>query len=246
MCEPTTIAIAASAAGTAASIAGQKKAQRAMGSAQAAENIRQGALRDEANAIFSESLSSNSAKNRVAAETGAAAKRDAAYTADLAGGKRAEVASSYGAEAPQVVADESAARGAAGKMGSAIDARNKAVLAGFGDATNATAVKNARARVNTGVVGDFMKGSSSAHGVEMDYASHRGDSLKTVGDILQKIGMVAGGYAAASSAAGSAGINATAGRVAGNLADFGYVPSTNTAINSFNLGTPVKWAAGSV
>jgi hypothetical protein len=200
MCEPTTIAIAATAAGTAASVAGQKKAMRAMGSAQAAENTRQSALRDEANAIFSQSLSSNTAKNRVAAETGAAAKRDAAYTADLAGGKRAEVASSYGAEAPQVVADESAARGAAGKMGSAIDARNKAVLAGFGDATSDTAVKNARARINTGVVGDFMKGSASAHGAEMDYASHKGDSLKTVGDILQKIGMVAGGYAAASSA----------------------------------------------
>ena len=200
MCEPTTIAIAATAAGTAASVAGQKKAMRAMGSAQAAENVRQGALRDEANAIFSESLSSNTAKNRVAAETNASTKREAAYTADLAGGKKAEVASSYGSETPLVVADESAARGAAGKMGSAIDARNKAILAGFGDATSDTAVKNARARVNTGVVGDFMKGSASAHGAEMDYASHKGDSLKTVGDILQKIGMVAGGYAAASSA----------------------------------------------
>lgn len=204
MCEPTTVAIAASAAGTAASIAGQKKAQRAMGSAQAAENARQSALRNEANAIFSESLSSNTAKNRVAAETDAYTKREAAYTADLAGGKRAEVASSYGSEAPQVVADESTARGAAGKMGSAIDARNKAVLAGFGDVTNATAVKNARARINTGVVGDYMKGSASAHGVEMDYASHKGDSLKTVGDILQKIGMVAGAYAATAPAAAAA------------------------------------------
>jgi len=202
MCEPTTIAIAATAAGTAASIAGQKKAQRAMGEAQAAENIRQGKLRDEANAIFSESLSSNTTKNRVAAETAAAGKRKDAYTADLAAGKRAEVGSSYGTETPQIVKEESAARGKAGKMGSAIDAKNKAVLAGFGDVTNANAVKNARARVNTGVVGDFMRGSASAHGAEMDYASHRGDSLKTVGDILQKIGMVAGGYAAASSAGG--------------------------------------------
>ena len=84
------------AAGTAATIAGQKKAQRAMGEAQAAENIRQGKMRDDANAIFSESLSSNSAKNRVAAEGDAAIKREAAYNADLAGGKKAEVASSYG------------------------------------------------------------------------------------------------------------------------------------------------------
>jgi len=203
MCEPTTIAIAATAAGTAASIAGQKKAQRAMGQAQAAENARQAKLREEANAIFSESLSSNTTKNRVAAETAAAGKRKEAYTADLAAGKRAEVGSSYGTDTPKVVADESAARGEAGKMGSVIDARNKAVLAGFGDVTNANAVKNARARVNAGVVGDFMKGSASAHGVEMDYASHRGDSLKTVGDILSKVGMVAGGYAAAQNFAGA-------------------------------------------
>ena len=99
------------------------------------------------------------------------------------------------------MADESAARGAAGKMGSVIDAKNKAILAGFGDVTNATAVKNARSGVNTGVVSNFMKGSASAHGAEMDYASHKGDNLKTIGDILSKIGMVAGMYAAAAPAA---------------------------------------------
>ena len=246
MCEPTTIAVVSTAAGTAASIAGQKKAQRAMGSAQAAENMRQSKLRDEANALFSQSLSSNTAKSRSEAEAAATTKRTDAYKGDLASVKRAEVGSAYGAQAPSVVADESAARGKAGQMSSVIDSRNKAALASFGDVTQATAVKNARARSEIGTTADFMRGSASALGAEMDYASHAGDKLKTVGDILQKVGMVAGGYAAASAAAGSAGINATAGKVAGNLADFGYVPSTNTAINSFNLGTPVKWAAGSV
>lgn len=175
-----------------------------MGEAQAAENTRQGKMREDANAIFSESLSSNSAKKRVAAEGDAAIKREAAYNADLAGGKKAEVASSYGSEAPQVVADESAARGAAGKMGSVIDAKNKAILAGFGDVTNATAVKNARSGVDTGVVSNFMKGSASAHGAEMDYASHAGDKLNTIGDILSKIGMVTGVYAATGAGATTA------------------------------------------
>ncbi len=247
MCEPTTIAIAATAAGTAASVAGQKKAQRAMGRAQAAENMRQSKLRDEANALFSQSLSANTAKSRSEAEVDATAKRTETYKGDLAAVKKAEVGSAYGSEAPTVVADESAARGAAGKMGSVMDSRNKAALASFGDVTHATTVKNARARTNIGTQDDFMRASPTAHGGGMDYASHAGDQLKTVGDILQKVGMVAGGYAAASSAAAAnAGMNATAGKIAGNLADFGYVPSTNTAINSFNLGAPVRWAAGSV
>lgn len=246
MCEPTTIAIAATAAGTAASIAGQKKAQRAMGNVQAAENMRQAKLREEANAIFAQSLNQNTAKNRSEVEAKAQAGRTEAYKGDIGSVKRAEVGSAYGSEAPQVVSGESAARGQAGKMSSVIDSKNKAALASFGDATQTMAVKNARARTNVGTTADFMRGSASAMGAEMDYASHKGDQLKTIGDILSKVGMVAGGYAAASAAAGSAGINATAGKIAGNLADFGYVPSTNTAINSFNLGTPVKWAAGSV
>jgi hypothetical protein len=90
-------------------------------------------------------------------------------------------------------------------MSSVIDSRNKAALASFGDVTQATAVKNARARSEIGTTADFMRGSASALGAEMDYASHAGDKLKTVGDILQKVGMVAGGYAAASSAAGGLG-----------------------------------------
>jgi hypothetical protein len=204
MCDAATISLVATTAGTAASVAGQKKAQRAMGEAQAAENMRQSKLRDEANATFAQSLSANSKKGRSDAELNASNKRKEAYTADLAAGKKAEVASSYGTETPKIVADESAARGAAGKMGSVIDARNKATLAGFGDATQGMAVKNARARSDIGTTADFMRGSSSALGAEMDYASHAGDKLNTIGDILSKIGMVTGVAAAAGSFATSA------------------------------------------
>lgn len=205
MCEPTTIAIAATAAGTAASIAGQKKAQRAMGEAQAAENMRQAKLREEANAIFAGSLNENTAKKRSEVEAKAEAGRNEAYKGDIGSVKRAEVGSAYGSETPQIVSGESAARGKAGKMSSLIDSRNKAALAGFGDATQAMAVKNARARTNVGTTADFMRGSASAHGAEMDYASHKGDQLKTIGDILTKIGMVAGGYAAAAGAGAGLG-----------------------------------------
>lgn len=228
MCEPTTIvAMSAMAAGTAASVAGQKKAQRAMGNAQAAENIRQSKLRDEANALFSQSLNANTAKSRSEAEAAATTRRTDAYKGDLASVKRAEVGSAYGSQAPQVVADESAARGEAGKMSSVIDSRNKAALASFGDVTQATAVKNARARSEIGTTADFMRGSSSALGAEMDYASRAGDKLKTIGDILQKVGMVAGAYAAATPLAatgnavtltGASGAQAAAGGLAAGKA----------------------------
>jgi hypothetical protein len=204
MCDAATISLVATTAGTAASIAGQKKAQRAMGEAQAAENIRQGKLRDEANALFASSLSSNTAKSRSEAEATATAKRKEAYKGDLASVKRAEVGSAYGSETPKVVADESAARGEAGKMGSVIDSQNKAALAGFGDVTQGLAVKNARARSEIGTTADFMRGSASALGAEMDYASTKGDKLKTIGDILSKIGMVTGVYAATGAGATTA------------------------------------------
>lgn len=244
MCEPTTIAIAATAAGTAASVAGQKKAQRAMGRAQAAENMRQSKLRDEANALFSQSLSANTAKSRSEAEVDATAKRTETYKGDLAAVKKAEVGSAYGSEAPTVVADEAAASGAAGKMGSVMDSRNKAALASFGDVTQATAVKNARARTNIGTTADFMRGSASAHGAEMDYASHAGDQLKTVGDILQKVGMVAGGYAAAAGAGagattlGSEGVM-KAGAMEAAKSGGWMVPATT---NMSSPGWIVPWA----
>lgn len=250
MCDATTIALAATTAGTAASIAGQKKAQRAMGSAQAAENIRQSKLRDEANALFASSLSSNTAKSRSEAESTAAAKRNESYKGDLASVKRAEVGSAYGSEAPQVVTDESGARGAAVSKGSVIDARNKAALASFGDVTQGMAVKNARARSEIGTQADFMRGSASALGAEMDYASRAGDKLKTVGDILSKIGMVAGAYAAAAPAAaasntvtltGASGANAAASGVAAGKAAGAAATKTLAA----NTAKAAATAAGS-
>lgn len=221
MCEATTIALAATAAGTAASVAGQKKAQRAMGQAQAAENMRQSKLRDEANAIFAQSLNSNTAKSRSEAEASAAAKRNEAYKGDLASVKRAEVGSAYGSETPQIVKSESGARGAATSKGSVMDARNKAALASFGDATQAMAVKNARARTDVGTTADFMRGSASALGAEMDYASHKGDQLKTIGDILSKVGMVAGMYAAAAPAAAAGNTVTLTGASGGQAAASG-------------------------
>jgi hypothetical protein len=251
MCEPTTIiAMSAMAAGTAASIAGQKKAQRAMGSAQAAENIRQSKLRDEANAVFAGSLNANTAKSRSEAESTAAAKRNESYKGDLASVKRAEVGSAYGSEAPQVVTDESGARGAAVSKGSVIDSRNKAALASFGDVTQANAVKNARARSEIGTTADFMRGSSSALGAEMEYASHAGDKLKNIGDILQKVGMVAGMYAAAAPAAaasntvtltGASGANAAASGVAAGKAAGAAATKTLAA----NTAKAAATAAGS-
>ena len=204
MCDAATISLVATTAGTAASIAGQKKAQRAMGNVQAAENIRQGKLRDEANAIFAGSLNANTAKARSETENVAAAKRNEAYKGDIASVKRAEVGSAYGSETPQVVSSEGNARGAAVSKGSVMDARNKAALASFGDATQAMAVKNARARTDVGTTADFMRGSASAMGAEMDYASHAGDKLNTIGDILSKIGMVTGVYAATGAGATTA------------------------------------------
>ena len=210
MCDFATASLIATGLGTAAQANAASQTRKAMNNVQAAESLRQKKMRDEANALFNESLGSETQANTIKAEDKAIADRQAAATAAQATGSAADIGSSYGNKS-QVVADESRVRSASGKAAAGMEAASKAKLAGFGDAAQLNAIKNARMRLGQGILAGNMAGSAAASGAELDFASHAGDNLKNIGAGLQTVGMLTG-------MAAGAGVGAQTAEEAANAA----------------------------
>jgi hypothetical protein len=210
MCDFATASLIATGLGTAAQAKAASQTRKAMNNVQAAESLRQKQMRDEANALFNESLGSETQANTIKAEDKAIADRQAAATAAQATGSAADIGSSYGNKS-QVVADESRVRSASGKAASSMEAAAKAKLAGFGDAAQLNAIKNARMRLGQGIIAGNMAGSAAASGAELDFASRAGDNMKNIGSALSTIGTLSG-------MAAGAGVGATTADELGNKA----------------------------
>lgn len=203
MCDAATASYVAMAMGTAASYEGNQQAKKAMGSAQQAENERQKKMRSEANTLFNESLGTEGQDSTIRSEDKAIKDRQDAAAAAQAQGTGIDVGSAYG-DKSQVVADESGVRKAAGKASAGMEAAAKASLAGFGDANQLNAIKNARMRLGQGILANNMAGSASALAPEMDFAGHAGDSMKNLGAGLNTVSMLTGMYAASGAGATTA------------------------------------------
>jgi hypothetical protein len=210
MCDFATASLIATGLGTAAQAKAASQTRKAMNNVQAAESLRQKKMRDEADALFNESLGSETQANTIKAEDKAIADRQAAATAAQATGSAADIGSSYGNKS-QVVADESRVRSASGKAASSMEAAAKAKLAGFGDAAQLNAIKNARMRLGQGIIAGNMAGSAAASGAELDFASRAGDNMKNIGSALSTIGTLSG-------MAAGAGVGATTADELGNKA----------------------------
>ncbi|CAB4138855.1 hypothetical protein UFOVP341_38 [uncultured Caudovirales phage] len=191
MCDLATASLIATGLGTAAQAKAASQTRKAMNNVQAAESLRQKKMREEANAMFNESLGSEGQANTIKAEDKAIADRQAAAAAAQGTGSAADIGSSYDNKS-QVVADESRVRGSAGKAASGMEAAAKAKLAGFGDAAQLNAIKNARMRLGQGIIAGNMAGSAAASGAELDFASHAGDNMKNIGSALSTIGTLTG------------------------------------------------------
>lgn len=196
MCNPVAIALSLTAAGSAAQAAGARRAAKAMEGARVAESIRQKGFQDEANKVVDESLnksgkSSTDAGMKAAAEARAADA--AAATAEVRKPVEATGENLAGDTAGnKVMATESdlqAARnlGYAGQQGAA-----KANLLSFNDVTFQNAINNIRAGQQLNTTGNFMRGSAGVLPVELEAASRKGDSLKTLGTVLSTAGTVVG------------------------------------------------------
>lgn len=203
MCDAATASYVAMAMGTAASYEGNQQAKKAMGNAQQAENERQKKMRSEADTLFNESLGTEGQDATIRSEDKAISDRQAAAAAAAAQGAGIDVGSSYGNKS-QIVADESGVRKAAGKASAGMEAAAKARLAGFGDANQLNAIKNARMRLGQGILANNMAGSASALAPEMDFAGHAGDSMKNLGAGLNTVSMLTGMYAASGAGATTA------------------------------------------
>lgn len=196
MCDPITASIALTVAGSAAQAAGQNRARKAMQGAQEAERIRQKGLQDQSAAVMAQSEARSSKGNQDKEQAAAEANRSANYAAANEAAKAPIVAEGTNIAGDQsanaVIAAEAAragqkAQGYAGQQGNA-----KAALLGFNDIQLGNALANARALEQQRQLGNFMQGSSNVLGLEMDAASRKGDSLKTIGSLLSAGGSIAG------------------------------------------------------
>ncbi len=195
MCTPL-IALALTAAGTAASAAGVRKAQKAQAGAREAERTRQKGFQSEADARAAENLAST---NKGATDSGMAkaeAERKAASDAAVA-----EVRAPVEAAGANLAGDSSGARVVAGEnatqaakgLGYAIQqGAAKAKLAGFNDVGFENALLNARTNQDIARIANFAKGSSDVLPVELEAAAQKGQGLRTLGSVLSTAGTVAG------------------------------------------------------
>ncbi|CAB4198948.1 hypothetical protein UFOVP1325_39 [uncultured Caudovirales phage] len=197
--------LAATAAGTGMQIAAQQKAKKAMSEAAALESGRQKTYRDQADAVFQESLGTAGAGVTGTKEADAGASREAAYKAAQAAAPTVSVAGTQGGTS-KIVQDSAARENAIAGAKAGNAAHREAVLKGFGDVGIGTAIEQARSRQAAGQIGGFSKGSLDANRAELDYASHKGDSLNSWGQGISAAGTLASlgatmGFGAAADAA---------------------------------------------
>lgn len=247
MCDPITASIALTVAGSAAQAAGQNRARKAMQGAQSAERIRQKGLQDQSAAVqqANEARSTREAQDKQQADAEASRKADYAAATEAAKAPVIAVGDNIAGDqsANALIATEAAkasgnALGYAGQQGNA-----KAALQGFTDLQLGNALANARAAEQQARLGNFMRGSSDVLGLEMEAASRKGDSLKTLGSLLSAGGAITGmgagaGWWGGSSPAAAANVGTTAttalkpGMTLGNV----LTPLAPLTLQNFNQG----------
>lgn len=202
MCEAMTIATWAALAGsTAAKYQATAQANKAMTEVQQMEAARQAKLREEADAALNTNINKSGVidvnteideqKNkRVNDLTNAVAKQSGP------GGRDTGLASLGVSADNKLVQSDTGARASENTAQTKSLANAMASMGGFGDTMQNTGMRNVRGLQEQGRIGNFMQGSSGVAGVENEFASHAGDNMKTIGDILGAVAVLSGGYAA--------------------------------------------------
>lgn len=192
---------AALAGSTAAKYQATAQANKAMTEVQQMEAARQAKLREEADAALNTNINKsgvtdvnteidaektkrvNDLTNAVAKQSGPGGRDTGLASLGVSADNRL-VQSDTGARASENVAQTKSLANAMSSMG------------GFSDTMQNTGMRNVRGLQEQGRIGNFMQGSSAAAGVENEFASHAGDNMKTIGDILGAVAVLSGGYAA--------------------------------------------------
>ena len=193
---------AALAGSTAAKYAATQKSNAAMENVQTMESERQKKLRSEADAALNNNIDKSGVIDVNTEIDDNKQKRIADLNAAVANigptaGPAAAAATDLGVSANnKLVQSDTGARSAEGGAQNKSLANSLASMGGFGDTMQSIGQRNVRSLQDQGRIGNFMAGSSGAAGVENEFASHAGDNLKTIGDILGAVSILSGGYAA--------------------------------------------------
>lgn len=237
MCEAmTAITYAALAAGTAAKYAAAQKSSKAMQAVQQLEADRQEKLNKEADALLSKSIGDNS---RMSVDTEIEEnknKRIADMNAAVDAIPLGDAVSRLGETGKnRLVQAESAAREAEGKAVNKGVGEALASIGSFADTNLNRGIMNARGLQQTGMIGNFKRGSGQVANIENETASHAGDNLAMLGDLLNSVAVISGGYAAqgttpwmtaAEKADAIAKMAAAGGSTAGSLAQGASIGAT--------------------
>jgi hypothetical protein len=212
MCDPLTIAgIAMTAGSTVANTMASNRVAKARSQALSAERTRQTALDQEAQArnVISQDRfgpAYEAGREKTAAKLGDVLAKQSIAT---------DSASMGGVEAPPSTSDvtvqetakqQAGARAYGQKQGQALGN-----LRSFGDYLGDTSRLQGRDAGLVGQIGKFKEGSSSVVPYELDAASHKGDSLKMFGDLLNFGGSLAMGKGLQGSFDPAAGAAAASG-----------------------------------
>lgn len=239
MCTPVIAALALTAAGSAATAAGVRRAQKAQAGAREAERIRQKSYQSEAEAAAAENLGKTGKDATEAGMAEAEQKRKTeaeAAVAEVRAPVEATGENLAGSnEAARLVAAENAAAAGRG-LGFALQQGGaKAKLASFGDVNFANAIANARTNQDIARIANFAKGSADVLPVELEAAAQRGQGLRTLGNLLSTAGMVTG-MGAGAGWWNSAPTNAATGLAPGFNATSSSIPSMGIGAGPYTPG----------
>lgn len=245
MCDPVSISIGLTAAGSVAQAAGQAKAQKAQRGAVEAERIRQKGYQDQSDAALAESKAHATKSSQDIEQGKAEGERKAAYDAANAAAQAPVVAAGdnlAGDQTANAVVNNEASKVARNTNNYATQQGiAKAALQGFNDVQLGNSLYNARQLQDQARIGHFMQGSSNVLPLEMEAAARQGQGLRTLGSALAAggsiVGMGAGaGWWGNSPAASTIGTTATTtlkpGMTLGNV----LAPSQPLTLQNFQNG----------
>ena len=232
-------ALALTAAGTAASIAGQEVAKRNTENALDAEQGRQKQFQNKAQGVFDTSLAASGepqAQDQI--DTGAA-KRTAAYqeAALRAPGVAAPINKVVTAAGPAGRADV-ISKASQNAWAKAVGG-SQATLGGGQDWVQNQNIKNTHANQDLSIIGNQAAGSAAvSQRAEIPHAQHSGDTYGEIGQILSSAGMLVGLYGATTAPA-LAGQSAASTSAASQAAASGYTPVGSFATRAGNAWTAI-------
>lgn len=207
--------IAATVGGTAASVAGQEKAKRAMNNATNLELMRQRGIQDKSSAEFAQSLAQS-------LQPVANKQMQEGETEKLQGYEQAQaVPINVGNQ--QLVGGQNAALNLQDNAQRSLSNRSRAKLGSYEKWQLDQAIKNLRSAQQQSLFNQEAQRSQAVHSLELQDASHRGDSLKALGTGLGAVGALLSLGSLAGVGAGGASSALTTPQLAAFNTGFGPV-----------------------